>query len=216
MKARTKSIFKNDLKVFLILLFLGMLAYFNVLQGPFLFDDEHFIEKNVMIRSLSNIPEFFSSSVTEGASLSGNFYRPNQQLVYAVLFQFFGLNPMPYHLLSVLLHILNAFLLFSLLSKLNFSRIASFLAAAFFLLNPIQTEAVSYISGMADSLGFCFMLLGLNFFMKYLLNRGRFLFLFISSLFFIIALFTKENQVVFLPLAGVPPTGPACARACPA
>ena len=129
MEYRLNRIIANNTRVLLLLLLFGLLAYVNVLKGPFLFDDEHFIVKNVMIQSLKSIPDIYSSSVTEGAGISANFYRPNQQLMFAFLFQLFGLNALPYHLFSVLLHILNAFLLFKLINSIQFSRTASFVAA---------------------------------------------------------------------------------------
>ncbi len=185
----------------LILFILGSLAYFNVLNGPFLFDDEHFIEKNVMIRNLKNIPDIYSSSVTEGAAIKGNFYRPNQQMGYALLYNYFGLDPMPYHLVSILLHILNAFLLFLLILRIGFSRTGAMIAAVFWLLHPIQTEAISYISGLADPLGFFFTLSGMHLFLVYILKRPSIWVLSASVVLFILALATKENQVVFMPLS---------------
>lgn len=191
---------KKNIRVFIILVLLGFLTYANVLNGPFLFDDEHFIEKNVMVQSLKNIPDIYSSSVTEGAGIHGNFYRPNQQLMYAVLFRIFGLNSTPYHFLSILLHIINAFLIFSLLKKLHFSNVGAFISSLFFLLHPVQTEAVAYISGLADPLGYFFSLSGLNLFAAFLI-RGAAWRIAVSTLFLLLALFSKENQVVFLPIA---------------
>lgn len=75
------------------------------------------------------------------------------------------------------------------------------MAAILFLLHPVQTEAISYISGLADPLGFCFMLLGLNFFIYYLIRKPALYILLLSVLFFVLAMFTKENQVVFLPIS---------------
>ncbi|MCK5840452.1 MAG: tetratricopeptide repeat protein, partial [Bacteroidales bacterium] len=195
---------ERKLFVFGILLAFALICYVNVIDGPMLFDDEHFIEKNLLIQSLDNIPDIYTTSVTEGAYIGSNFYRPNQQVVYAFLYHFFKLSPVAYHLISILLHLLNAFFVFLLLVRFSFSRNASFIAALLFLIHPVQVEAVSYISGLADPLGLFFLLLGLLSYQKGLISRVRatqWTRFALSVAFFVAALFTKENQVIFLPLS---------------
>lgn len=179
--------------VFLFLFFLGLLLFGLVIGGPFIFDDDLLIINNRLIRSLGNFFSFFTSSSTAGAYLGGsNFYRPLQTLTYALTYQFFGLNPSVYHLISITIHIINSFLVFLFIHKLSFSRLGSLLAAVIFLIHPAQVEAVSYISGLADPLGVMFLLLGL------LQSR-----LILSFAFFVLALLSKESTVVFFPLVAL-------------
>ncbi|MCD4680080.1 MAG: hypothetical protein K8S00_06815 [Bacteroidales bacterium] len=199
-----KQLTNRNYRVFLILLVLVAIGYANVVNGPMFFDDEHFIQVNKTIRSLKNIPEIYSSSVTEGAHISGNFYRPNQQLVYALTFYFFKLNPVPYHIIPILLHLLNAFFVFIILKKLSFSKMAGTLAAVLFLTNPVQTESVRYISGLAGPLGLFFLLSALIMYLKSLsitFQSKRYMYFGISALLYILSLFSKENMLVFLPLS---------------
>ena len=67
-----------------------------------------------------------------------------------------------------------------------------FLAALIFLIHPVQTEAVSYISGLSDPLFVVFGFLSLIYFLK-----NRFL---PSALFFLLSLLSKETGIVFLGL----------------
>lgn len=200
-------IIHKDRYVLGIFLIVIAICYGNVIRGPLLFDDEHFIEKNIMVHSLGNIPDIYASSVTAGAFLGGNFYRPNQQLIYAVIYHFFKDSPEPYHIISILFHLFNTFLLFLLLLRFDFSRISAFVASLVFLIHPVQTESVSYISGLAGPLGFFFTLTALLLFdrsMNIKEIRKRWLLSVISILFFILALFSKENQVIFFPLSLLP------------
>jgi len=193
--------FKNY-RILLILLLSGLIVYGNVLNGPMFFDDEHFIQKNKHVHNL-DIKKIYSRSVTDGASMPSNFYRPNQQLVYAIVYHFSGEYSLPYHLISIILHILNAYFVFLIASKLKFSKVSALIAAFFFLLHPVQTEAVSYISGLADPLSLCFLLSGVFFMLKSFNTESNNLYIkntIISIIFFILALFTKENMVVLLPL----------------
>lgn len=244
----SQHIIQNNLRVFLLLFFAGFAIYANVIPGKFLFDDNLFIENNEQIKSLSNIPELYFSSVTGGSSVKAdNFYRPNQQAVNALLYAAFGLDPVPFHILSILFHIVNSFLIFILFLELGIGRNGSFFSSLVFLIHPINTQAVSYISGMADPMGLMFVLASLLFFLKNFKtvrisanqapsglqgnvfrtsdqrvlrtgkseNQGaksntgnvpvsRFHTIapvFFSILFFIAAIFTKENTIVFPALA---------------
>src|SRR5713101_4232549 len=60
--------------------------------------------------------------------------------------QFFGLNPTGHHAVSVLLHAINAVLLFLLLNKTTGFRWRSLCVAGLFALHPLNVETVAWIS----------------------------------------------------------------------
>lgn len=194
------KLIQSNLAILAILFVAVSISYFPVLKGPFLFDDEFFIQKNEVVRGF-DVKKIYTTGVTQGANVSGNFYRPNQQFVFAVLTKLFGQKPFVFHAFSIFCHTLGAFLLFLLLTELGFSRDGSFIGALLFLLHPIQTEAVSYISGLADPLSGIFLLSGLLFLTKGVKENSVLKFMVPASVFFVVALFTKESMVVFLPLA---------------
>lgn len=190
----------SRLKVFILLLLLVCVCYGNVLNGPLLFDDEHFIEKNPLIHSLKNIPQFFLSN----ARPDSNFYRPNQMVVNSLIYHFFKLNPVPYHAVSLILHFLNAFFVFTLLSQLSWGKKAATFASVIFLIHPIQTQAVSSIAGLSGPLGTFFLLWGIIQFVKSLLasdRRSQLYYLSLSCPLFIMALLCREDMVTYLPLS---------------
>jgi hypothetical protein len=189
--------------VFILFLGITLLIYGTVISGPFLFDDNLLIELNLLIRSLDNFSVFFTSHSLSGASIEGssNFYRPMQYLAYAIIYHFFGLNAIAFHCVSIFLHFINANLLFLFLQKLRFSYIASAIAAIVFIVHPVNLEAVSYISGIADPLGFFFLFLG---FLRILtLKKYRLIDGFQVTLLFSLALLSKESTLIFLPLTGL-------------
>jgi protein O-mannosyl-transferase len=194
---------KNSL-VITTLVVLALFAYGNILFGDFVFDDNIFIENNIQIRSPSNIEAIYESSTTAGSGLrNDNFYRPNQQFIYTLLYSFFGLSPSMFHLTSVIFHILNALLIFLLFTKLGISRKYSLLGSSLFLLHPILTESVSYISGLSDPLVTFSILLTLLVFLKITKEMGRkeyVKWLALGGVVFAIGLFSKENQIVSLGL----------------
>lgn len=197
---------KNSL-VLVFIFCAALFAYGNILIGDFVFDDNIFIENNVQIRSPSNVEDIYSSSTTAGSGLGGdNFYRPNQQFVYMLLYSLGGLTPFFFHLMPVLLHILNGFLIFLLFTRLGLSRRISFFGSLLFLLHPILTEAVSYISGLSEPLVASTILGTLLIFLeifKDISYRKFHKLLLLGAAIFAVGLFSKESQVVALPLMGI-------------
>lgn len=186
-----------------ILLTISAWAYAPALEGPFFFDDEHFIQKNVHVHSLSAIPKIFGSSVTSGAGFESNFYRPLQQLIFALTYRWYqDTSSWPYHLLSLLFHSLNGALVFLLVQRLGLSARGALVAAGVFLLHPVQTEAVCYISGLGDPLSLSLMLLGLWSYARSL-DKGWHWWraAAVPMLCMGLALLAKESAVVFAPLA---------------
>jgi len=199
-----QKIISKDFSVFLFLFCTVFLVYGNILFGDFVFDDNIFIENNTHIRELSKVETIYSNSTTAGSGLSGdNFYRPNQQFIYAVLYNTVGLNPSFFHLVPLIFHVLNAFLVFLLFYRLGISREASFLGSLLFVLHPILTQAVSYISGLSEPLVAFTVLSTLLIFLEVLKNISYKKFhqlLLLGGVIFTAGLFSKENQMIAIPL----------------
>lgn len=177
----------------LILMLVTVFTYFSVINGAFVYDDEFLLQKNSFLSSTNSILQIFKTSSTGGAGLVDSFYRPVQILSYLFTTEFFGKEPIAYHLLNIFLHSLNGVLIFLLLLNLKIDRKMSFFTALLWLVHPIQTEAVSYMSATADALHTLFLLLALL-----LLAKEQSWWRVLISLFiFALGLLSKESAVVF-------------------
>ncbi len=188
-------------QVFVLLAIFGLIAYANVINGEFIWDEGPLIVTNEYVHSFKHFFKWFTTNSLEGAGYDNmNLYRPLDTMVTAVIYSLFKLNPIPYHLANIFIHIGNAFLVFILLQRLNFLRFGSLLAAIIFLLHPVQTESVSYIAGLPDVLSPFFILLGLILFLGK--NSGP-----LSTktqikiiACGILAILAKETGIILLPL----------------
>ena len=139
------------------------------MDGPFVFDDHPSIVENRSIRSLRPLNRsMFSERDTPTAG------RPLANFSFAVNYAIGGMNTRGYHVTNVLLHILNATILFALIFRTlreppwterwnaGAGRIA-FVAAMLWALHPLQTEAVSYVSQRTELLMAFFFLATLYF-----------------------------------------------------
>jgi tetratricopeptide (TPR) repeat protein len=190
---------KIKILVLLLLCVICFLAYFNSLNNPFIWDDEALVVKNTLIRNALNLPAAFTNDLYFGVTSGSNFYRPMQTISFMLDYYFWQLNPWGYHLTNIVLQIGVAFLVFLLLFILFDSLPISIAAAAMFALNPLHTEAVTYISGRAEMLMGFFVILSLLFFIKsQQRDKGPGVLFFLLSLFsFILALLSKEVAIVF-------------------
>lgn len=139
----------------------GVAVYANALTGEFLYDDEFLIQRNRFITSCAFLKDIFTTDLTAGAYRPSNFYRPLQTLAYLLVYPFSGYRVLGYHLLNVLLHAVNALLVWRLAAGLLASPMAAFAAGLLFVVHPVHTSAVAYISGTADPLAAVFTLLAL-------------------------------------------------------
>lgn len=189
-----------------ILVFAVFVVYANSLWNEFVWDDYAGIVTNTYVHNFDFL-NFFSESLTGGANAPTTFWRPLILVVFSGLWNFFGDFVVPYHLVNILLQSANACLFFILLLSIFQRRVPAFLAALVFAIHPLNTEAITYISGIGDPLSVFFMLIGANFFVRALQNpQKQKLFLLGTAFVFICALLSKESALIFpiaLLLSGV-------------
>ena len=88
-------------------------------------------------------------------------WHPLTWISHMVDAQFFGENPAGHHFTSVLIHALNAGLLYWLLRRMTGSVWRSLMVAALFALHPLRVESVAWVSERKDVLSTLFFLLTL-------------------------------------------------------
>jgi len=199
----------------ILLICLTALCYLPFLNAPFIWDDQQFVTENQTIQSF-NVPQMFKESTTGGGGITSNYYRPLTSISFAIDAGWWGNNPIGFHLTNLVLHLTAGLLLFWLLINLGLSNRWRFWVTAFFLLHPVQTEAVAYISSRGDSLSTVLLLFGLNsFWLSFQKNRLHFslydlrisfsptLLRFTSALSLILAVFSKELALAGLGLYGL-------------
>lgn len=155
-----------------LLVCLGFFLYaFNLHNGLF-WDDDDWIVNNPMVHALSwdHLTFIFSHDTLAGIGLTSNYYRPFLFVTFLFNYLVGGINPFGYHLVSNLLHVGNAVLLFLLLNRMfrtsDVRTRVPFLASLLFLIHPLQTEAVTYVSGRGDPLSMFLMLSTLYAFLQ--------------------------------------------------
>ena len=187
----------SDLIFYLIIIAVGFLVYSNSFHAPFTFDDNEVIVKNQAL---------------EDNTLFSQLNKPRYIgfITFVINYHINGLNTYGYHLVNIIIHILNALLVYLLVQKLLIitpgqaeiplrSKIP-LIVSLIFLVHPIQTQAVTYIVQRFTSLAACFSLISILAYVKFRTLRTKsYFFLIISIISCLLAYKTKENTAT-LPL----------------
>ena len=149
--------------------------YTNALEGPFTFDSVHVVRDNPSIRDLGNIPSFFVDKRLFSVMSTVQNYRPIYLTSMALCWWAGDGSPRPFHVVSVLIHALNAVLAFALLLAITPLAPAgtgpatargvlwvSAVGAALFAVHPLATESVDYVMGQSVLMAAAFYLLAMN------------------------------------------------------
>ena len=89
--------------ILLVLSLSALLLYSNSFNNPFIFDDEHMIEGNLLIKDLRHIPLFFKGYVTSYPIAQG-MCRPLLMITFSLNYLIGKLNPQGYHLINIIFH----------------------------------------------------------------------------------------------------------------
>lgn len=192
--------YKIKNKIFIIILFIiSFSLYYNVIHTKLFFDDEYFIVRNEFVQNF-NIKEILTSQAYSGAGIAGSFYRPFQFIIHSIIYQFFGINPIPYHIISILFHTLVAVLIYLLVIDFKLSNTTAIFSSLLFLVHPIATQAVSYVSGLGDPMSLFFILLAILIYRKKDFFNYKLIPLILFSISIILAFLSKERSGVFILL----------------
>ena len=152
----------------LLLIVLSLAVHAPALHGPYIWDDQTLIVRNPLIKSPLLLAENFRHFLfADGFS---SHYRPIQSVSFLLDYLVWKNDTLGFHLTNVLLHLGSAILLYFLLRRLlplllsrsewrhreSFQSATALLIALVWVVHPVHSAAVDYISGRADSLAFLF------------------------------------------------------------
>jgi Flp pilus assembly protein TadD len=199
-----------------LLLILILLIYSNTFQAGWHLDDYQNIVTNPRLKmkdlSLGAIKQTFFSAFDGGAYLGKKLYRPAACLTFGLNYYFGKLDPAGYHLVNMMVHFLTtAFLFLTILALFRSPRLrggdpenvffVALLSAVLWAVNPIQTQAVTYIVQRMASMVTLFYLMGLFYYIKGRLEQTRIkkqIAYFVGAfLSFLLALGSKENAALW-------------------
>ncbi|MFH1577563.1 MAG: tetratricopeptide repeat protein [Candidatus Omnitrophota bacterium] len=202
-------------KHLILIIFVILAAYAGSLSSGFVYDDFAIIVHNNFIKSWRNIYMLFSQRYishpmevifnmdTYNIGAGESTYRPVATLSYFLNYRLFKLNPWGYRLTNIVLHIINAILIYFLIRLLFKKDNLALCSAVLFGIHPVNAEVLNCTAFRPNILVFLFSLTSIFLYFKYKDasgNRQKPFFLLLSLFSFLLALFSKEIAFI-LPVA---------------
>ena len=180
----------------LVMLAIGLVTYAPELKGSFIFDDGFYVQNNPNLKDFATLTHWRQFRQT----------RPLYWFSFFLGKQLWGNNPAGYKVVNLAFHVFTAFLLYFFMLHLLelkgiYDRWFALTVSMLFLVSPLATEAVSYISGRNNGIGGFFFILGCFLYLKTLTSivPGRKASFFAGSVAAFVASFLfKEVYLVFI------------------
>ena len=178
----------------LLLLVIAIIVFSPALKNGFNYDDDIYIKENRFIKSLSfyNVERIFTSF------FAGN-YQPVSVLTYLFEYRFFGLNPYPYHLTNIIVHLFNCLLVFWLFYLIGGRVLGAWIVSVLFVIHPLRVESVAWVSERKDVVYAFFFLCACIAYIYYLKNGENRKLYCLAIIAFILSLLSKPMAIT-LPL----------------
>jgi protein O-mannosyl-transferase len=168
-------------------------AYLPALRAGFIWDDDFHLTQNPCVTGVLGFKKIW----TTGRGV----YYPLVVTTFWIVHKFAGLNPLPYHLLNILMHSCAAILLWRVLLRLRIP--GAWLGATLWAVHPVMVESVAWITELKNTQSAMFYLLSTLFFLKAddhaPEERPDWRLLILSVVFFALAV-TSKSSTVMLPI----------------
>ena len=191
--AASDSSRKQTLLLALILVLATVALYSRVSHYPFVnYDDGDYVTNNLHIQNgLDGDTVHWAFTSYAAAN-----WHPVTWLSHALDCQLFDLDPAGPHDVNLLLHVINALLLFLVLRHATGFTGRSFMVAALFALHPVNVESVVWIAERKNLLSMLFFLLALGAYRWYVSKPriGRYA---VVALLFALGLMAKPQVITF-------------------
>ncbi len=146
----------------LALMAITLIAYEGVRHAGFIWDDEMHVTQNPAIVGPQGLADIWTSRAAR--------YFPLTLTTFWVEHAMWGLSPLPYHVVNVLMHGACAVVLWRVLAGLRVR--GAWLGAALWALHPVQAETVAWVTELKNTQSCLFYLLAILFFVKWIAADG--------------------------------------------
>jgi hypothetical protein len=138
-KLNEDSILRHWVKYGLLIIVV-LIAYRSVFQAGYLWDDEILNLNKNLFQGGSGLSKIWTQP---GTIINDEHFWPMEYTTFWLENQLWGLHPLSLHIVNLLIHLLNSFLVWQVFKKLGIS--GSWLAGMIFALHPVQAESVAWI-----------------------------------------------------------------------
>lgn len=170
------------------LVLISFIPYLPAIKCGYVWDDDTHLTKNIVLQENGLYRSWFTKEQ--------RMYWPVTWTSFWLEYQIWGLNPLGYHVVNILLHTLCVLLIWRLLDRLKIP--GAWLAALIFGLHPVNVESVAWITQRKNLLSMLFFLTALLMYVQFDKNGQRRLY-WLAVLSFLLGMLSK-GAIVPMPV----------------
>ncbi|CAI2719530.1 tetratricopeptide repeat protein [Nitrospina watsonii] len=139
---------------------LSFMVYIHSLRNGFVNYDD--LDERILKNPFLNTPWDWSFIPQAFTQATAGYYDPIYVLSYVIDYQVWGMNPAGFHFGNLVLHTLNALLVFYLTARMTRRTDLAWVTALLFAVHPIHVESVAWATSRKDTLSLFFALASLR------------------------------------------------------
>jgi tetratricopeptide (TPR) repeat protein len=174
-----------------LIILLAMVAYIPALRAGFVWDDNAYVTENLALRSPEGLRWIWTIQATDQR------YYPLAFTGLWAEYHLWKAQPLGYHLVNILLHAVNAVLVWLILRRLKIP--GGWMAALVFAVHPVNVATVAWVSEQKNTLSMFFYAVAILLYLRFDDEEGRWWWYGWSLAAFLLALLSK-TAVAMLPL----------------
>ncbi len=153
------ALLQNRKFVLGFILITAFMAYLPTFDAGFIWDDDFYVAQNMALRDGAGLRRIWLDP------MSIPQWYPVVHTTFWVEYQLYGLQPLGYHVINVLLHLLSVWLLLLVLGRLAVP--GRLFAVALFACHPVMVESVAWVTERKNVLSLAFYLCSLLAYLRF-------------------------------------------------
>jgi len=193
---------KKNIFFIILLFFVLLLVYQHTFKYDLIWDSKSFVEEGALLTGDYNVSSAFKFGYIKGQfgyNKESFYYRPLVHISFMLEKKLWGLKSNTLRLINLFIFFCSIFVLFLFFRNLSISKPFPYVSTIIFSFLPINVDNIVWVVSRGDLLLLFWGSLCLLFFHKYSESKKSIFFL-LSSLFFLLGIFSKETFLVFLPV----------------
>jgi tetratricopeptide (TPR) repeat protein len=194
---------KNKSIIFIIVLIITLSAlYWKTFNYELIWDSKIYFKQNPLFTEHTPLWAAFKQSFLReplGTNIIDFYYRPLLTASFMIEHKLWGLQNTSLRITNLIIYILSLIFLYIFLRHQSEKKYLPEVATLLFALFPLNVDNIVWVVGRSDLFVFFWGILTLLF-LEFFVKKGKYHFLILSSLFYLLGIFSKEAFLFFLPV----------------